>query len=81
MLDPSLERAVVILAHDDVYVPLVLVDERLPKGCEISGRRVVCHPLSRGQQNERLARLQGTAFPLQPYARGLPGCAPQIKTV
>ena len=49
MLDAPFERAVVRLADDNVYVPLVVVDERLPQRGEISGQRVFCSPSLSGK--------------------------------
>ena len=37
MLDAALERAVVALTDDHVYVPLVVVDQRLAQRCEVAG--------------------------------------------
>jgi hypothetical protein len=36
VLDPRLERATVALAHRNVHVPRVVVDQRLPQRGEVS---------------------------------------------
>jgi hypothetical protein len=57
MLNPALERAVVALAHDDVHVSLVLIDERFPQRCQISRRRFLGLPILHRQQDEGLPGL------------------------
>src|SRR5262245_42073150 len=58
----------------------VVINQRLSERREISGRRVVCHPLFRWKENERLPGLQHTAFSSQPHASRLPRPASQTKS-
>jgi hypothetical protein len=60
MFDAPLQRPIVALADEDIHVPRVLVDQRLPQRREIPRRRVLRFPFFRWQQHERLPGLEPT---------------------
>jgi hypothetical protein len=56
MFDPSLECPIVRFAHDQVYVPGIVIEEGLAQGRAISDRGVVCLSFRFRQQHQRLTR-------------------------
>ena len=75
MFDPSLECPIVCFAHDQIYVPGIVIEEGLAQGRAISDGGVVCLSFRYRQQHQGLTGKQLSALALQ--ARCVPSSLPR----